>query len=248
MTEQILTLHGVSKRFGEVVVADDLDLIVHAGEAVGIVGPNGAGKSTLFAMIAGELRPDAGTISLAGQEITSLPAQERTRLGIGRTFQIPRPFEHMTVFENLLVFATSGAGLHGSAASTRAIETAERAGLGDLLNTRAGALGLLARKRLELARGLASDPSVLLLDEVAGGLTEPEVAELVELIRGISDDGLTIIWIEHVVHALTQTVTRLACLAGGKIIADGDPFEVLEDPQVREVYLGTTLTTEEDTE
>lgn len=162
MTEQILTLHGVSKRFGEVVVAGDLDLIVHAGEAVGIVGPNGAGKSTLFAMIAGELRPDAGTISLAGQEITSLPAQERTRLGIGRTFQIPRPFEHMTVFENLLVFATSGAGLHGSAASTRAIETAERAGLGDLLNTRAGALGLLARKRLELARGLASDPSVLL--------------------------------------------------------------------------------------
>ncbi len=247
MTGRILTLQGISKRFGEVVVADELDLAVNSGEAIGIVGPNGAGKSTLFAMIAGELRPDSGTISLSGREIVSLPAQERTRLGIGRTFQIPRPFEHMTVFENLLVFTTSGAGLRAGAASERALETAERAGLGDVLNTRAGALGLLARKRLELARGLASDPRILLLDEVAGGLTEPEVAELVDLIHGIRADGLAIVWIEHVVHALTQTVTRLACLAGGKIIADGNPFLVLEDPQVREVYLGTTLTTEEDT-
>lgn len=246
MTEQILALKGISKRFGEVIVADDLDLIVEAGEAVGIVGPNGAGKSTLFAMIAGELRPDSGSITLAGQDLGAVPAQERTRLGIGRTFQIPRPFQHMTVFENLLVFTTSGAGLHGTAARARALETAERTGLGELLNTRAGALGLLARKRLELARGLASDPNVILLDEVAGGLTEPEVEELVELIREMRGDGLAVVWIEHVVHALTATVTRLACLSGGKMIADGDPFEVLEHPQVREVYLGTTLTTDED--
>ncbi|MCB1273629.1 MAG: ABC transporter ATP-binding protein [Leucobacter sp.] len=247
MTEPVLALRGISKRFGEVVVADDLDLTVAPGEAVGIVGPNGAGKSTLFSMIAGEQKPDAGTISMDGREINSLMAQERTKLGIGRTFQIPRPFEGMSVFENLLVFATSGAGLHGNAAYVRAAETGERVGLGDVLNTQAGSLGLLARKRLELARGLASDPTVLLLDEVAGGLTEPEVAELVELIRGVQAEGLAIVWIEHVVHALTQTVSRLACLAGGRMIADGDPFEVLDDPMVREVYLGTTLTTEEDT-
>ena len=246
MTQPVLALRDVRKRFGEVVVADGLDLEVAAGEAIGIVGPNGADKSTLFAMISGELRPDAGTISLDGHEVDSRPAQERTRMGIGRTFQIPRPFEHMTVFENLLVFATSGAGLHGARASTRAVETAERTGLAHMLNTRAGALGLLARKRLELARGLASDPRVLLLDEVAGGLTEPEVAELVELICDVKADGLAVVWIEHVVHALTATVTRLACLAGGKMIADGDPFEVLDHAQVREVYLGTTLTTEED--
>ena len=247
MTEPVLALRGISKRFGEVVVAEDLDLTVAPGEAIGIVGPNGAGKSTLFSMIAGEQKPDSGAISMLGRDISSLPAQDRTRIGIGRTFQIPRPFEGMSVFENLLVFATAGAGLHGHAAYTRAAETGERVGLGDVLNAQAGSLGLLARKRLELARGLASDPTVLLLDEVAGGLTEPEVADLVELIRGVQQEGLAIVWIEHVVHALTQTVRRLACLAGGRLIADGDPFEVLDDPVVREVYLGTTLTTEADT-
>lgn len=246
MTETVLRLENVNKKFGQLVVADSLDLVVRDGEALGIVGPNGAGKSTLFAMISGELRVDGGTIELEGDDLTRLPSHARTRMGIGRTFQVPRPFEGMTVFENILVFAVTGAGLHGNSATSHALEVAERTGLGALLNSRAGALGLLHRKRLEVARALATKPRVLLLDEVAGGLTDPEVTELVELIRRINGEGTTVVWIEHVVHALTALVTRLACLAGGRMIADGNPHDVLEDPVVREVYLGTTIVTEED--
>lgn len=246
MTEIVLRLEKIDKKFGELVVADSLDIAVRDGEALGIVGPNGAGKSTLFAMIAGEQRVDSGTIELHGHDVTRVPSHSRTRLGIGRTFQVPRPFDGMTVFENILVYAVTGAGLRGDAASSHALEVAERTGLGALLNTRAGTLGLLHRKRLEVARALATNPRVLLLDEVAGGLTDPEVVELVELIRQINTEGIAVVWIEHVVHALTALVTRLACLAGGRLIADGNPHDVLEDPVVREVYLGTTIVTEED--
>lgn len=246
MTATVLRLEGISKRFGELVVADELDITVAAGEAFGIVGPNGAGKSTLFAMIAGEQRVDSGTVELDGHDVTRAPAHARARLGIGRTFQIPRPFDGMTVFENVLVFAVTGAGLRDDAATSRAIAVVERTGLGAVMNTRAGALGLLDRKRLEVARALATDPRVLLLDEVAGGLTDPEVVALVELIRQINADGVAVVWIEHVVHALTALVTRLACLAGGRLIADGSPHDVLEHPLVREVYLGSTIVTDED--
>lgn len=245
-TAPILRLDSISKRFGQVVVANELNIALERGQAMGIVGPNGAGKSTLFAMISGEIRPDSGTVELDGVDVSGRPAHERTRSGIGRTFQVPRPFEKMTVFENVLVFAAIGGPMHRDPASRLAAETIDRVGLGKHMNAPAGSLGLLARKRLEVARAIATGPKVLLLDEVAGGLTDPEVAELVTLIRQINADGLAIVWIEHVVHALTATVERLACLAGGRIVADGDPHEVLENPDVRELYLGHAITTEED--
>jgi branched-chain amino acid transport system ATP-binding protein len=235
----LLELRGLAKRFGQVIVADDVDLIVQPGEAVGIVGPNGAGKSTLFAMISGDLTPDAGHVRFDGTDVTGKPAYQRCRDGIGRTYQVPRPFEGMTVFENVLVSATQGAGLRGHAAYDRASEVLSTAGLHAAANLRAGSLSLLQRKRLEVARGMATAPKLLLLDEVAGGLTDPEVHELVELIRGVTDQGVAVVWIEHVVHALVKSVDRLLCLAGGAFIADGVPEEVLRDPAVLELYFGT---------
>lgn len=234
----LLSLEGISKSFGRVVVASELDLAVHNGEALGIVGPNGAGKSSLFSMISGDLRPDSGAVWLEGTEVTGATAHARTRAGIGRTYQVPRPFEHLTVFENVLVCCHQGARLRGRDAWQSAAEVLERTGLAPYANEPAGRLGLLQRKRLEVARALGTGPRLLLLDEVAGGLTDPEVAELVEVVRRLQADGLAIVWIEHVVHALVKTVDRMICLAGGRVVADGTPLEVLADPEVRELYLG----------
>ncbi|MFC4112883.1 ABC transporter ATP-binding protein [Nonomuraea zeae] len=238
MTAPLLRLENIAKSFGQVTVARDLTLSLEPGEALGIVGPNGAGKSTLFAMISGDLRPDGGAVWLDGRDVTGVPPHARTRDGIGRTYQVPRPFTHLTVFENVLVCAHQGAGLHGREAWSQAMDVLERTGLAGLANTAAGRLTLLQRKRLEVARALGTRPRLLLLDEVAGGLTEPEVAELVEVIRRLHADGLGIVWIEHVVHALVKTVGRMVCLAGGDVVADGEPVAVLADPKVRELYLG----------
>ncbi|MFC0864366.1 ABC transporter ATP-binding protein [Sphaerimonospora cavernae] len=239
MTEQaLLHLDEITKRFGRVTVAKDLTLSVRPGEALGIVGPNGAGKSSLFAMISGDLRPDSGAVWFQGREVTEVPPHTRTRAGIGRTYQVPRPFEHLTVFENVLVCAHQGAALKGRQAWTHAMEVLERTGLAELANTPAGRLALLQRKRLEVARALGTGPRLLLLDEVAGGLTEPEVLELVEVVKQLHAEGLGIVWIEHVVHALVEAVGRMVCLAGGDVIADGEPMRVLADPKVRELYLG----------
>jgi branched-chain amino acid transport system ATP-binding protein len=238
MSEPLLRLDHLTKSFGKVTVARDLALSVQAGEALGIVGPNGAGKSSLFAMISGDLRPDTGAVQFEGRDVTRLPAWARTRAGIGLTYQVPRPFEHLTVFENVLVCGHQGAGLKGRQAWTRSMEVLERTGLASLANTPAGRLGLLQRKRLEVARALGTDPRLLLLDEVAGGLTEPEVLELVAVVRRLHAEGLAIVWIEHVVHALLKTVDRMVCLAGGDVVADGSPTEVLADRKVKELYLG----------
>lgn len=234
----LLSLDGIDKSFGRVTVATQLELGVAAGQTLGIVGPNGAGKSSLFAMISGDLRPDAGRVWFDGQDVTGVPAFARTRAGIGRTYQVPRPFEHLTVFENVLVCSQQGAGLTGQSAWRSTLDVLERTGLADLANTPAGRLGLLQRKRLEVARALGTGPKLLLLDEVAGGLTDPEVVELVEVVKGLHADGLAIVWIEHVVHALVRTVDRMVCLAGGVVVADGTPHDVLADPNVRELYLG----------
>jgi branched-chain amino acid transport system ATP-binding protein len=242
MTEPLLHLDRVTKRFGRVVIAEELSLTVGPGDTVGIVGPNGAGKTSLFGLISGDLAPDAGQISFGGRPVTRLDAAARCRLGIGRTYQVPRPFTDMTVFENVLVAAQQGAGLRRRASYDAATQALERAGMIGQANLPAARLGLLQRKRLELARALASGPRLLLLDEVAGGLTDPEVAQLVEIVKSVHDDGVAVIWIEHVVRALTSVVDRLICLAGGTFVGDGAPAEVLAHPAVREVFLGTEVT------
>jgi len=237
----ILEVEGLSKRFGKVVTADDVTFSVERGTALGIVGPNGAGKSTLLSLIGGVLPPDAGAIRFDGKDITRIPAGARSTLGIARSFQVPRPFVDMTVFENVFVGAAFGGRTGGQAGYDQAAEALEIAGLSHLANVPAGQLRLLDRKRLELARALATEPSLILLDEIAGGLTEKELPPLIELIRGLRDSGVTVIWIEHIVHALLAVVDDLMCLAFGKVLALGDPREVMASPEVIEVYLGSTF-------
>lgn len=240
----LLELDRISKRFGQVVVADDLTLSVGSGDAVGIVGPNGAGKTSLFGIVSGDLVPDAGEVRLLGRTVTSLDPAVRCRLGIGRTYQVPRPFEGMTVFENVLVAAQQGGGHGGQRSFETAAAVLADTGLLADANRAAGQLGLLQRKRLELARALATSPRLLLLDEVAGGLTDPEVAQLVDIVGAARSRGVAVIWIEHVVRALVAVVDRLICLAGGRVVGDGVPADVLASAAVKEVFLGTEATAE----
>lgn len=234
----ILAAHGLRKRFDSLVVLDGVDFSLGAGEAVGLVGPNGAGKTTLLATLVGALSPSAGDIRFRGRDVTSLDAPERCRIGIARTHQIPRPFGGMTVFENLFVAAVQGGGMARAEATDCCVESLRLCGLLPLANRRAETLGLLDRKRLELARALATDPAVLLLDEIGGGLTDGEALELVEIIRELRRRGLSIIWIEHIVHALLRVVDRLVCMDSGRVIADGEPAAVMADRTVIEAYLG----------
>ena len=238
MNVPILAFEKICKRFGAVVVAHDIDLALSEGEALGIIGPNGAGKSTLFGIASGAVQPDAGRVMLEGSDVTRLPPERRCRLGLGRSFQIPQPFHGMTVFENLVVAAAFGTGHSERDVYGRCVELLDECALADKANRTAGRLTLLDRKRLELARALATGPRVLLLDEVAGGLTEHECKALVELIRTIRRGGVSIIWIEHVVHALTAVVDRLLVLHGGTFIAQGAPDTVIRSPAVREIYMG----------
>jgi branched-chain amino acid transport system ATP-binding protein len=234
----ILALKNISKRFGAVVVADSLDLVLNDGEALGIIGPNGAGKTTLFGIAAGTVRPDGGHVLFNGEDITSLPPEWRCRKGLARTFQIPQPFAGMTVFENVVVAAAFGTGEREAAVYDRCGDLLARCGLATKANMRAGGLTLLDRKRLELVRALATKPRVLLLDEVAGGLTEHECVALVALIKDVRASGVSIVWIEHVVHALTAVIDRLVVLHGGRFIIDGEPRVVIRSPQVTEIYMG----------
>jgi branched-chain amino acid transport system ATP-binding protein len=234
----ILAFEKISKRFGAVVVASDIDLALAEGEALGIIGPNGAGKSTLFGIACGTVQPDAGRVIFAGTDITRLAPERRCRMGIGRSFQIPQPFSAMSVFENLVVAGAFGRGRGEREVYPRCVELLERCTLSDKANRPAGSLTLLDRKRLELARALATEPRVLLLDEVAGGLTEHECAALVELIRDIGRTGVAIVWIEHIVHALIAVVNRLVVLHGGQLIGEGNPATVIKSPAVREIYMG----------
>jgi branched-chain amino acid transport system ATP-binding protein len=234
----MLELKSVSKAFGMIVVASDIDLSLARGEALGIIGPNGAGKSTLFNLITGMLRPDRGRILLEGRDITGLPPEQRCRAGLGRSFQIPLPFEHLSVFENLSVAALFGGGMSQVEAVQVCGETLALTGLEAKANLRAGSLSLLDRKRLELARALATRPRILLLDEIAGGLTDAECHILIETIRSIHARGISIIWIEHVVHALLAVVSRLVVLDFGRIVAQGDPPEVMRSTEVQTIYMG----------
>jgi branched-chain amino acid transport system ATP-binding protein len=262
MTQPILALEKISKRFGAIVIADGIDLALAEGEALGILGPNGAGKTTLFGIISGTVQPDSGRVLYAGADITAMSPERRCALGIGksfttslgtseaepgratgksgigRSFQIPLPFSGMSVFENLVVASAFGARRREHDAYHSCMDILARCGLADKANRPAGSLTLLDRKRLELARALATDPAVLLLDEVAGGLTEHECQALIALIREVRKSGVSIIWIEHVVHALIASVDRLVVLHNGGFIAEGDPATVIKSPQVAEIYLG----------
>lgn len=234
----LLTVSGLCKSFGAVVVADETDFEVPDGAAIGILGPNGAGKTSLFNLITGALSPDAGTIAFGGADITSTSVAKRCRMGMARSFQVPQPFSGLTVFENALVGATQRAGLAHKAATQHVMHTLDSTGLAAKANIRAGSLTLLDRKRLEMARALAAKPKLLLLDEIAGGLTEAECASLVDTIKTVNASGTTIVWIEHVVNALLAVVQHLIVIDFGRKIAEGDPATVLESPEVQQIYLG----------
>ncbi|MEM7257072.1 MAG: ABC transporter ATP-binding protein [Pseudomonadota bacterium] len=234
----LLAVSNLSKSFGAVKVADNLSFNVAEGEALGILGPNGAGKTSLFNLLTGALRADHGTIHFRNNDITHTPAATRTKNGIARSFQIPKPFVGMTVFENCLVAATQASGLSGAAAQQHAISVLKDTGLIAKANHYAGQLTLLDRKRLEMARALSTRPSLLLLDEIAGGLTEAECQSLIDSIKKIQAAGTTIIWIEHVMHALMAVVEKLIVLDFGKKIAEGDPHTTIEQDAVKAVYLG----------
>jgi branched-chain amino acid transport system ATP-binding protein len=234
----ILKLDNLTKSFGSLKVVDGVQLEVAQGDALGIIGPNGAGKTTLFHLVTGLLRPDAGAIGFDGRDITQAPPRVRCIAGIARSFQVPHPFENLTVFENLLVAATHGRGQREAQVIAACGDILERTGLIGFANRRAGTLNLLGRKRLELARALASAPRLLLLDEIAGGLTEAECQELVELIKEIKNSGVTIVWIEHIVHALVAVVSRLVVLNSGRKIVEGEPRAVMASDEVRQIYMG----------
>jgi len=239
MSNNLLEIKNLNKSFGSVVVAKSLTFEVARGESFGIVGPNGAGKSTLLNLIDGNEIQNSGDILFDNSSVNRLNSAQRSSLGISRTFQIPRPFSDMTVFENVLV-ATSFAPGKSSAKNRQkaAITAIEQTGLAEYFNTPAGKLRLLDRKRLELSRAVASNPRLILLDEIAGGLTDSELPVLIDIIKKLKKDGVTIIWIEHIVHALVSVVDRLMCIAGGEVIAIGDPKNVLSSPKVIELYLG----------
>lgn len=234
----LLRVERLCKNFDALAAISDLSLELGEGEALGILGPNGAGKSTLFNLITGDYPATSGAIYFRGREITRLRSYQRSRLGIGRSYQIPHPFGGMTVFENVLVAAAFTSNRRENACYDLCVDLLDRTKLLPKANVLAGQLTLLERKQLELARALATEPSLLLLDEIAGGLTEDECQELIATIKGIIANNVAIIWIEHVVHALIAVVDRLLVINFGSHLAEGEPHIVMADPAVQEVYMG----------
>ena len=234
----LLQLNSVSKHYGALKAVDNVSVAVDDGEALAVIGPNGAGKTTLFNLITGDAAPTQGQIEFEGVNMTVMPPHARSRLGIGRSYQIPHPFANMSVFENLLVGAIYGGRTSERQCYGRCADVLRVTGLYDKANVPARTLTLLQRKRLELARALAIQPKLLLLDEIGGGLTEYECGELVKTIKDIHGRGTTIVWIEHIVHALVSVANRLIVMNFGQIIAQGAPREVMADARVREVYMG----------
>lgn len=234
----LVEVRNVVKRYGSLTVTDDVSLTVEKQDVLGILGPNGAGKTTLFNVITGDVAPDAGRVFLDGTDVTHLKPHERCRRGVGRSYQVARPFGGLTVFENVLVAALFGARERAAEANRRCVDVLELTGLLSKANRVAGSLTLLDRKRLEFARALATRPKVLLLDEIAGGLTDHEAHDVVDTVRAIAARGIGIVWIEHVVHALMAVATRLFVLHAGAKLAEGAPQDVIASPSVRRVYMG----------
>ncbi len=234
----ILTVENLSKSFGRLTAVHNLSFEVNQGEILGIIGPNGAGKTTLFNLIAGEITPDSGKIMFNENNITYTQSYKRCRMGIARTYQVPRPFVNMTVLENVLVGAVYGGGMGSRASREKSEEVLKKTGLFLKRNAIAENLPLLDRKRLELTKALATDPEVLLIDEVAGGLTEPEIEEILGIIHSLRRDGITILWVEHIMMAMKKGPDRLLVMNFGEKIAYGNPDEVLDSEEVHKIYLG----------
>ncbi len=235
---EILSVKNLTKRFGSLAAVSNLSFDVQEGEILGMMGPNGAGKTTVFNLVTGVYKPDEGQILYKDKDVTHSSAPHRCRLGIGRTYQIPRPFSNMTVFENLLVGAEYGASLKGNQAYAEATELLKFTGLTAKKDVFAGKLPLLDRKRLELARGLSTRPKLLLIDEVAAGLTEVEVEQLLRIVKAIQQKGITIIWVEHILMMMNKGVDRLLVINGGQWLMCGDPQVCMNSKEVQECYLG----------
>ena len=236
MSEPILSVQGVTKRFDTLVAVADVDLDVARGEKLGIIGPNGSGKTTLINCITGVIRPEQGKITFEGIDISSMPAYRRARRGIARSFQIPRPFVGMSVIENLLV--PLDYVKDGKREIARAYELLAAVGLEARADDPAESLTHLELRKLELARALAAEPRLLIADEVMAGLSEPEIDEVLEILFALNSGGVTVIMIEHIMHAIMRFSKRLLCMETGRIIADGTPQDVGANPEVRRVYFG----------
>ena len=235
---EILVVENLHKSFGRLVAVDDLSFDVKQGEILGMIGPNGAGKTTVFNLLTGVIKPDEGTITFNGKDITQESPARRCRLGLGRTYQIPQPFDKMTVFENLLVAAVHGGAMSEREARGAIHDILDMIGLLAQKNSLAGGLPLLDRKALELGRALATQPSLILLDEVAGGLTEAETEKVLRIVKGIQQRGISIIWIEHILMMMSEGVDRLLVISGGRWLKCGLPGEVMNSEEVLECYLG----------
>jgi branched-chain amino acid transport system ATP-binding protein len=241
MSEPLLSTRGVTKSFGAFVALSDISIDVMQGERIGIIGPNGSGKTTLINCIAGRLRPDAGRITFGGQEVTSLEAHRRSRLGLARTFQIPQPFHGMTLAENLYVPLEYGAGsgrVEGAPMREAAMRILSDLGLGAKADADCRSLSQIELRKLELARALASRPRLLISDEAMAGLSSTEVDEVLEILFGLAARGITIIMIEHIMRAIMRFSERVLCIVSGKLIAMGSPQDIVRDPQVQKAYIG----------
>jgi len=242
MSETLLRVDGVSKRFGGFTALTGVSVAIRRGERFGLIGPNGSGKTTLINCISGSLWNDTGAIEFEGREISRLPAYKRTRLGIARSFQIPRPFKSMSVVENLIVpleYVMHRGSLHTADTRGEALEILRRIGLADKAETRADRLTQVELRKLELARAMAARPRLLISDEAMAGLSASEIDEIVAILRSLNEAGITIIMIEHIMHAVMRFSQRVMCLDAGKIICEGTPAQVVADPEVQRAYLGT---------
>jgi branched-chain amino acid transport system ATP-binding protein len=234
----ILVVNNLQKSFGRLAAVDNLSFAVGEGEILGMMGPNGAGKTTVFNLLTGIIKPDGGSITFKGKDITRESPSKRCRMGLGRTYQIPQPFDKMSVFENLLVAAVHGGGLREKQARGEIHDNLAMIGLFAKKNAFAGGLPLLDRKRLELGRALATRPNLILLDEVAGGLTEAETEQVLKIVKQIQKQGISIIWIEHIMMMMSEGVDRLLVISEGRWLKCGHPSDVMDSKEVLEVYLG----------
>lgn len=236
---EILSVDQLAISFGSNDVLKSINFKLHENEVLGVIGPNGAGKTVMLNILTGILKPTKGTVTFLGEDITKMPVAERSRKGVGRTFQVPRPFEKMTVFENILVGCVYGGKLSEKHAKKKAIDILEKIKLDDRRNEFAGKLGLLDRKRLEVGRALATDPKVLLLDEVGGGLTESEVEDILDLVRMVKSQGVSVVWIEHIIKTMLEGTDRVLLLANGCDVVCGNPCDVMNSQEVKEIYIGS---------